>query len=60
VPAVELLGIDTVELSHATRERWVNRLDEQVIVVRHQAVGVAEPVEPLDGLRQNLKEELPI
>jgi len=29
-------------------------------MVRHLTVGVAEPVEPLDGLRQDLEEELTI
>ena len=72
--AIELLGVDAVELAHAARERRVNRLDEEVVggwqrcallgancvrlIVR--GVGVAEPVEPLHGLRQNLKEQLSI
>ena len=35
------------------RKVAVGRLHDQVIVVRHEAPGVTEPVEPVDHLRQD-------
>jgi hypothetical protein len=43
--AVEVLGVDPVQLAHGAGEVGHRRLDEQVEVVLPQAVGVAEPAE---------------
>ena len=45
MPPVEALGIDPVQLAHAFGQVAVRRLDQQVIVVVHQAVRVHGPVE---------------
>ena len=44
VPFIEVLGVDTVQLSHTEGEIAVRGLDEEVIVIGHEAVGVTEPV----------------
>lgn len=46
------LGLDPVELTHAHRQIGVWRLDQQVVVVVHQAPRAANPVEPADDLLQ--------
>lgn len=58
--AVEGLAVDAVEVAHAARERRARGLDQQVVVVGHQAEGVAEPAPPLDRLRQDAQEGLPV
>jgi hypothetical protein len=74
VATVELLGVDTIQLSHATRESWVDRLDEQVeggwrrssslganfVRLDVLAVGATPPVEPLNDLREDIEEEMPV
>jgi hypothetical protein len=41
IAVVEELGIDAVQLAHAEGEISVRRLDEKMIVVVHEAVGMA-------------------
>jgi hypothetical protein len=50
VAAVEGLGVDAVEAAHAVGEAPELGLDDQVVVVRHQAEAVDAPVVALDGL----------
>jgi hypothetical protein len=40
VPAVKTLSIDPVELAHTDGEIGFGRLDQQMIMIPHQAVGV--------------------
>lgn len=42
---VEALCIDTVQLPYAQRRVALRRLDKQMIMIVHQAVGVAQPTE---------------
>jgi hypothetical protein len=44
VAAVETLGVRHVEALHPATEIGFRGLDEQVIVVAHQAIGVATPM----------------
>ena len=37
--AVESLGVDTVDVSHAAGNIGIRGLDQKMIVVRHQAIG---------------------
>ena len=60
VSTVEPLGIDTVDLAHAARKRRAARLDQQVIMVVHQAIRPQRPVEPFAGAHQAIEEGLPI
>jgi hypothetical protein len=57
VAAVEGLRVDAVEAVHAVGEAPELRLDDQVVVVRHQAEAVDPPVVPLDGLGEEGEEE---
>ena len=68
--SVERLCIDTIEMPHSSRQRWIDRFDEQMIVVWQRdallevncvhlfetAVGVTEPVEAIYDLLNDLQE----
>ena len=41
---VELQRLDAVELAHTTCQIDVCRLDQQMVVIAHQAIGVTDPV----------------
>jgi hypothetical protein len=56
VAAVKRLGVGAVEPLEAVREAPELGLDDQVVVVRHQAEGVHAPVVTLDLARQQAKE----
>src|SRR6266516_119189 len=55
VAQVEPLRVRAVEELHPLRDVRLGGLDHQVEVVRHQAVGVAAPLETLDHGRENLQ-----
>jgi hypothetical protein len=57
VAAVEGLCVDAVEAAHAVGEAPELGLDDQVVVVRHQAEGVDAPVVALDGVGEQGEEE---
>jgi len=46
VSPVEALGVAAVERAHTSRNVWVRRLDQEMEVVSHQAIGEALPIEP--------------
>ena len=58
VPFIEELCVDTVKLPHAGGEISVGSLDEEVIVVGHEAVGVTDPIvafiDMLEGIEKFL------
>ena len=56
VPAVERLGVRSVEALEAVRQSPELGLHDEVVVVRHQAEGVDPPVVPLDFARQEAQE----
>ena len=60
VPAVESLRVLPVQAPHASGQVRLGGLDEQVEVVRHQAVAVAVPVVGVDDLAQPVEEGVPI
>jgi hypothetical protein len=60
VGAVDVLGENAVQLPHALGEIRIRRLDQEVVVVRHQAVGVNQPIEALAGCAQHIQERSPI
>ncbi len=53
VPLVEPLRVRAAEVAHACAPGGLRRLDEQVEMVRHRAVRVTVPGEPLDGTRKH-------
>ena len=60
VPSIRSLCEYPVELSHPLREIAVRGLHHQMVVVRHLAIGVTDPVEPLDHLRQGAKKHFAV
>jgi hypothetical protein len=57
---VEGHGIDAVEVLHALGDVSVRRLDDEVIVVRHQREGVDGPASLARDLAKQADEESPI
>jgi hypothetical protein len=57
VGSVERLCIHTIQVAHATREIRIRRFDQQVIVIAHKAIGMADPSEALNDIPYNLKEQ---
>jgi len=54
--AVEGLGVDPVKLSHAPGKVSLRGLDEEVVVVIHEAVGVAAEAVASNHLSQDPEE----
>jgi len=57
VPSVESLGVPAVEAPHPAREIGHGSLQQQVEVVRHEAVRVEAPLVAPDDLSQPVEEE---
>lgn len=60
MPVIEKLGIDAVHLAHAESEVTVRRLDEKMVVVVHEAVGMAKPAVPLIDMLKRPKKVLTV
>jgi hypothetical protein len=60
VPPIESLGIDAIELPHSPAEIALRGLNEQMIVIIHQAIGMAQPVVPGYYGSEDVKKEQPI
>jgi hypothetical protein len=50
MPTVVRLGRAPIQLAHAEREVGLRRFDQEMIVVVHQAIGMAEPAIAMDGM----------
>ena len=53
-------AVDPAELAHALGEVAARGLDQQVVVIAHQAVGMHDPVEALAYLPEHREEPVPI
>ena len=60
VPAVEQLGIRAIEALHPLRQVGRRRLEEEVVVVRHQALRMAVPAEPGDDVFRDREHQPPV
>lgn len=60
MPAIERLGVDTVELPHAPREGRAGCLDQQMIVMVHHTVDMTQPAVAVDAVRQCREKPPPI
>ena len=60
VPPVETLSVNAVELAHADREIGLTGLDQQMLMIGHQAVGMADPVIATNHPGQCLEKQLAI
>jgi hypothetical protein len=60
VPLVKKLGIDTVQLPHPEGEVAIGCFDQKMIVVGHEAVGVAQPIITLVDVLKDVEEVLAV
>src|SRR5262249_25269717 len=60
VSPVKSLGIDTVKLPHSLRQVSIRCFNDQVIVIVHQAIGVANPVKPLRDPSQSVQKQFAV
>jgi len=60
MPSVKKLGIDAVKLPHAEGEVAVRCFDQKMVVVGHEAVGVAQPVITLVDVLKGVEEILAV
>lgn len=58
--AIVALGIETAHMPHAPREVAAGRLDHQMVMVGHEAIGVDLESKALAGFGQRLKKSLVI
>ena len=58
--SIDPLRVDAVEVAHASRQVRIGRFDQEMVVVGHQAVRVAEPPVPINCLCKGLKEGIAI
>ena len=57
---LEQMAASAMAPDRSLREHAVQRFDHQIVVLVHQAVGVAPPVESLDHRRHHRQDGLPI
>jgi hypothetical protein len=55
VTPVKRLSINSVELAHSSGEIPIRSLDHQMVVIVHQAVGLAEPVKSIRDVGRILR-----
>src|ERR671918_2168162 len=60
VAAIEVLRVYAVELTHPLGKIRLGRLDQQMIVVAHQAIGMTAPIKASDHLSQHTKKHRPV
>ena len=60
VPAVKGLGKQTIQLAHADGKIGFGRLDQQMVVVGHEAIRVADPAVAGYDLAQSLKKQFTV
>src|SRR5690348_1583055 len=60
IEIVEPLGVQAVQALHPGGEIRLWGLDEEVVMVRHQAEAVAAPAEPFDDLAEHQPKELEV
>jgi hypothetical protein len=60
MPLIKSLGIDTVQLPHAYRKISIWCINEQMVMILHQAVGMAEPIVPMGNILKRIQEHLSV
>lgn len=60
MPIIKELGINAIQLSHANGQIAVRGLDEEVVMVGHEAVGMADPVISFAGVLEGIEEVLAV
>lgn len=54
---IELLRVHAVQVAHASGKSVVHDLDNKVVMVPHEAVGMAEPLEAVAACSEELEKE---
>jgi hypothetical protein len=60
MPLIESLGIDTVQLPHAYRKISIGCINKKMVMIVHQAIGVAGPIVPKGNTRKGIQEHLSV
>jgi hypothetical protein len=60
VQPIAALRVDPVQLAHAPGESIIQGFNDQVIVVGHQAVAIAQPSHPPADLTEDMEERLSV
>lgn len=60
VPSIEGLSVNPIELAHAQGKITLRGFYQEVVVVIHQTVGMAEPAIAGDNLQEDLKKHLSV
>jgi hypothetical protein len=60
VSFIESLGIDPVQLSHAYGKISIGGINEEMVMILHQAVGMAEPIVPMGNMLKGVQEHLSV
>jgi hypothetical protein len=54
MPDIESLGIDTIQLPHPHGNISIGGLNEEMVIILHQTVGMANPVIPANNLLKGI------
>jgi hypothetical protein len=54
MPDIESLGIDTIQLPHPHGNISIGGLNEEMVMILHQTVGMANPVIPANNLLKGI------
>lgn len=57
---VEALGVDAIQVTHAPRQIGLRRFDQQVIMIRHQTIGVTAPTKALNCVAQQREKQFTV
>ena len=57
---IEVAGIAAVKVLHASRQVWLGRLHEEMVVISHQRKSVQPPTVGFDGPSQPVEPFLPV
>ena len=60
VAAIEALGVNTVQLAHAERRVRLGCLDQEMIMIGHETVRMADPAEPRDDVRESIEKQFAV
>ena len=57
---IEELRVDAIELPHTEGQIAFGGLDEKVVMVGHEAIGVTDPIIPFDDVLKSIQKNFPV
>jgi hypothetical protein len=60
MPLIESLRIDAIQLAHAYRKIPIGCINQQMVMIFHQTVCVAEPIVPKGNILKGIQEHLSV